>query len=43
MIPGDVRVLSDKDLFVSQGSLIGGVVPRREVPRCRQDIREFAD
>ena len=33
MIPGDVRVLSCKDLFVSQGSLTGESLPGREIPR----------
>ena len=33
MIPGDSRVLSSKDLFVSQGSLTGESFPVEKVPR----------
>jgi len=31
MIPGDVRILSSKDLFVSQGSLTGESLPVEKV------------
>ena len=41
MIPGDVRLLTSKDLFVSQGSLTGESLPVEKIPRSRNQRGEL--
>ena len=43
MIPGDVRVLSSKDLFVSQGSLTGESLPVEKFHDPETNAGELTD